>query len=172
MKKKYAGDSRIAETALVIVCHKDAASEGELRKRARKLGIDDHLRLTGFVRDVELVSLYQKARCLFFPSLYEGFGLPVLEGLACGLPIAASNNSSIPEVAGDLAVYFDPLNVESMAEALFAVMNAPVDSTSRRQRHEHARQFSWQRTALATLQAFSDSNHAPRPAQVAATASL
>ena len=172
MKKKYSTDRRIAETALVIVCHKDAASEDELRKRARKLGIDDQLRLTGFVSDFELVWLYQKARCLFFPSLYEGFGLPVLEGLACGLPIAASNNSSIPEVAGDFAAYFDPLDVESMAEALFAALNAPVDTASRRRRHEHASQFSWQRTALATLQVFEDSNQTACDAPVAATASL
>jgi len=172
MKQKYSGDNGIAETQLVIVCHKDAASEADLRKRARKLGIDDQLRLTGFVSDVELLSLYQKARCLFFPSLYEGFGLPVLEGLACGLPIAASNNSSIPEVAGEFAVYFDALNVESMTEALFAALNAPVDIAARTRRHEHAREFSWQRTALATLHAFAGSHHATCDAQVAATASL
>ncbi|HEV8139033.1 MAG TPA: glycosyltransferase family 1 protein [Pyrinomonadaceae bacterium] len=172
MKRKYSGEPGVAETDLVIVCHKEAASESEMLKRASRLGIADHLRLTGFVSNAELVALYQKARCLFFPSLYEGFGLPVLEGLACGLPVAASNCSSIPEVAGSLACYFDPLDVESMSGALYAAFNAPVDFESRRRRYDYAKQFSWQRTALATLQAFSDSNHAPRPAPVAATASL
>ena len=158
LKKKYSSDPRIAETDLVIVCQKDAASEANLRKRARKLGIDADLQLTGFVPDAELVSLYQKARCLFFPSLYEGFGLPVLEGLACGLPVAASNSSSIPEIAGDFAAYFDPLDVESMAEAVFAALRAPVDVASRWRRHGHAKNFSWHRTALQTLQTLTDSD--------------
>ena len=108
MRTKYANQNGIGQTDLVIVCHKEAASEADLRKRARKLGIDNRVRLTGFVSTAELISLYQKARCLFFPSLYEGFGLPLVEALACGLPIACSNTSSLPEVAGDLAHYFNP----------------------------------------------------------------
>ena len=67
--------------------HADEASEKDLLQRARRLNVEEKLDLTGFVDEAELVELYQKARCLFFPSLYEGFGLPVLEGLACGLPI-------------------------------------------------------------------------------------
>ncbi len=161
MRKKYSGDQRIAETDLVIVCHKDEASEAEILKRARKLGVADHLRLTGFVSNAELVTLYQKAHCLFFPSLYEGFGLPVLEGLACGLPVAVSNTSSIPEVAGDEAIYFDPIDVASMAEGLYQALNAPVDFDTRLLRHKHARQFSWQRTSLETLQGLSAANGRP-----------
>jgi glycosyltransferase involved in cell wall biosynthesis len=157
MKQKYSHESRIAETQLAIVCHKDAASEAELRKRARKLGVDAFLRLTGFVSDSELLNLYQKARCLFFPSLYEGFGLPVLEGLACGLPVAAANNSSIPDVAGDFAVYFDPLNVEDMAKALAQALSEPVDYASRMRRHDYAKEFSWRGAALASLGAFTSS---------------
>jgi alpha-1,3-rhamnosyl/mannosyltransferase len=100
--------------------------------------------------------LYQKARCLFFPSLYEGFGLPVLEGLACGLPIAASNTSSLPEVAGRCAHYFDPENVDAMAEALYNALAEPMDFDTRMQRAEHAKRFSWQKTARATLAAFAE----------------
>jgi glycosyltransferase involved in cell wall biosynthesis len=84
----------------------------------------------------------------------------VLEGLACGLPIAASNTSSIPEVAGDLAFYFDPYDVKDMAETLFRALHEPVDLTSRLRRYQYARRFSWQHTALTTLQAFSDGGHA------------
>jgi glycosyltransferase involved in cell wall biosynthesis len=157
MKRKYSHEGRIAETKLVIVCHKDAASEAELRKSARKLGVDSFLRLTGFVSDSELLSLYQKARCLFFPSLYEGFGLPVLEGLACGLPIACSNTSSLPEVAGSFAHYFDPEDVDAMAGALNKALTEPADFNSRMQRSRHAKRFSWQKTACATLAAFADS---------------
>src|ERR1043165_1349688 len=157
MKKKYCGESRVAETDLVIVCHKDPVSEGELRESARKLGINAHLRLTGFVSSGELLSLYQKARCLFFPSLYEGFGLPVLEGLACGLPIACSNNSSLPAVAGSFAQYFDPENIDAMAESLYNALTEPTDFNLRMQRSKHAKNFSWQKTARATLAAFSQS---------------
>jgi glycosyltransferase involved in cell wall biosynthesis len=106
------------------------------------------------VTDAELVELYQKARCLFFPSLYEGFGLPVLEGLACGLPIGASNTSSIPEVAGDLALYFAPYDVADMADVLYQTLQQPRDLASRNYRHERARQFSWTRTAVATVEAW------------------
>ena len=161
MKNKYSREPGIDETDLVIVCHKNSAAEAAMYKRARQLGIADNLKLPGFVSDPELIDLYQKARALFFPSLYEGFGLPVLEGLACGLPVACSNTSSMPEIAGDLACYFDPLNVESMAEALHEVVNAPVDLELRRRRHEYARQFSWQRTALETLRGLSGINGGP-----------
>ena len=165
MKRSHSGENRMAETGLVIVCHKDAASEADLRKRARKLGVDACLRLTGFVSDVKLLSLYQKARCLFFPSLYEGFGLPVLEGLACGLPIACSNTSSLPEVAGRFAYGFDPENVDAMAEALYKALTEPTDFNSRMQRHQHAKSFSWQKTARTTLAAFADATKTTSRAQ-------
>ena len=160
LHKHHGNDAAVQGTRLRLVCYADEASEKDLRRRARRLGIDDKLDLTGFVTDGELVALYQKARCLFFPSLYEGFGLPVLEGLACGLPIAASNTSSIPEVAGDLAMYFDPYDVKDMAEKLFGALHEPVDLESRLRRYQYAGRFSWQKTALTTLQAFSDGGHA------------
>ena len=156
LHKDHGNDTAVRGTRLRIACHSDAASENDLRRRARRLGIDDKLDLTGFVTEEELVDLYQKARCLFFPSLYEGFGLPVLEGLACGLPIAASNTSSIPEVAGDLACYFDPFDVQGMADSLFRALHEPVDFESRLRRYQYARRFSWQTTAQKTLQAFSN----------------
>jgi len=156
LHKHHGNDPVVRGSRLRIVCHADEASEKDLRKRARRLGIDDKLDVTGFVTEAELIELYQKARCLFFPSLYEGFGLPVLEGLACGLPIAASKTSAIPEVAGDLALYFDPRDVEDMAEKLFRALNEPRNLESRLRRHRYAERFSWQKTALTTLQAFSD----------------
>jgi glycosyltransferase involved in cell wall biosynthesis len=75
----------------------------------------------GSVSAEHLASLYRRAACLVFPSLYEGFGLPVLEAMACGCPVAASNAGAIPEVAGDAAVLFDPLDVEAMAAAMLEV---------------------------------------------------
>jgi glycosyltransferase involved in cell wall biosynthesis len=72
----------------------------------------------GLVPAEHLASLYRRAACLVFPSLYEGFGLPVLEAMACGCPVAASNAGAIPEIAGDAAVLFDPTDVEAMAAAM------------------------------------------------------
>jgi glycosyltransferase involved in cell wall biosynthesis len=156
LHRKYASHQNVAQTGLLLVCHVNRDSEMEILIRAKALGIDDKLKLAGFVSEDELVSAYQKARCLFFPSLYEGFGLPVLEGLACGQPVAAAKTSSIPEVAGDFAFYFDPLDVGQMADALFQALQAPMDFESRQRRYDYSQKFSWRKTALVTLQAFTD----------------
>lgn len=160
MKRKYRSEGSVAQADLVIVCHKDRASHAEAHRRARKLDIAEHLRLTGFVSTSRLVALYQQARCLFFPSLYEGFGLPLVEALACGLPIACSNTSSLPEVAGEFAHYFDPEDIDGMADALFKALTDHIDIQARTQRRRHAKLFSWQQTARATLNAFADATQA------------
>ncbi|HTG86241.1 MAG TPA: glycosyltransferase [Pyrinomonadaceae bacterium] len=153
---KYGSDDGIGNTQLCIVCSSDQAGETQLLNLAKKLGVGGKVRLTGFVEESLLVETYQRARCLFFPSLYEGFGLPVVEGLACGLPVAASNSSSIPEVGSDLAVYFDPYDVEAMADALREALQAPVDVESKLKRYEYSRSFSWKKTALTTLDALTN----------------
>ncbi|HEV8429107.1 MAG TPA: glycosyltransferase family 1 protein [Pyrinomonadaceae bacterium] len=156
MHKRYADDKSIGAIRLLIICQTHSSEAREMMNRAKTLGLADKLELCGFVSDLDLITLYQKARCLFFPSLYEGFGLPVLEGLACGIPVAASNTSSIPEVAGNLATYFDPLDVVDMASSLYQTLKAPVDLESRMLRHEYSKRFSWQSTAVLTLQTFAD----------------
>ena len=156
LQKRHGHEESLRAVQLWIVCGLDSASKDGLLNRAKRLGLNGNVHLTGFVSNAALVELYQKARCLFFPSLYEGFGLPLLEGLACGLPAACSNTSSLPEVGGELAHYFDPYNVEEMADSLYQALQAPVDLQSRLNRYEYSRKFSWQKTALATLRAFSE----------------
>lgn len=156
LQKRYEADERIRATQLWIVCSSDNAAASGMLNYAEGLGLSGKVRFTGFVDDEALLELYQKARCLFFPSLYEGFGLPLLEGLACGLPAAASNTSSLPEVGGELAIYFDPGHVQNMADGLYHALQAPVDYSSRLRRYEYAKKFSWQQTALLTLEAFAD----------------
>jgi glycosyltransferase involved in cell wall biosynthesis len=156
LHERYAHDERARRTQLYIVCNVDAASKSKLLKQAGDAGVNDRVKLTGFVDNYALRSLYQKARCLFFPSLYEGFGLPILEALACGLPAASSNSSSLPEVGGEFALYFDPQDVNDMASVLCQTLNEPMDLESRWRRHHYSRQFSWEKTAAATLQAFAD----------------
>jgi glycosyltransferase involved in cell wall biosynthesis len=99
----------------------------------------------GTVSAEHLASLYRRAACLVYPSLYEGFGLPVLEAMACGCPVAASNAAAIPEIAGDAAVLFDATDVEAMAAAM-------VDADSRREELRErglarAALFTWEETA-------------------------
>jgi len=84
LHKQHGNDTAVSGTRLRIVCYADETSEKDLRKRARRLGIDDKLDLTGFVTDAELVGLYQKARCLFFPSLYEASGFRCLKASPVG----------------------------------------------------------------------------------------
>ncbi|MBA3572152.1 MAG: glycosyltransferase family 4 protein [Pyrinomonadaceae bacterium] len=156
LQNKHSQDSEIKNTRLLIVCHGDQAAKESLLHHAKSLGIEKNLILTGFVDDPGLLSLYQKARCFFFPSLYEGFGLPVLEALACGLPVTVANISSLTEVGGEFATYFDPYNVDEMADALYNVLQEPTDYASRMRRYEYSKKFSWQRTALEILRVFKN----------------
>jgi glycosyltransferase involved in cell wall biosynthesis len=99
----------------------------------------------GFVSPDELVDLYRRASALVFPSLYEGFGQPPLEAMACGCPVAASNTTSLPEVCGDAAAYFDPLSPEDIARAVEEVLNQPTPYVQRGL--ERARGFTWDECA-------------------------
>ncbi|MBO9309655.1 MAG: glycosyltransferase family 4 protein, partial [Chloroflexi bacterium] len=105
--------------------------------------------LTGFADEADLPALYSGAACLAFPSLYEGFGLPVLEGMACGTPVLTSNVSSLPEVAGDAALMVSPHSVEAIRAGLLALLEE--DSTARAARLERgfaqAARFTWQAAA-------------------------
>ena len=150
----YGAEPTIRATDFLIVCTLDDASKRLMMNSAKDLGVAEKVRLPGFVDDNSLVQLYQKASCLFFPSLYEGFGLPLLEGLACGLPLATANTSSLPEVAGDFAFYFDPYDIDGMAHALYQALQAPMNYEAKLARYEYSKTFSWQKTAAATLEAF------------------
>jgi glycosyltransferase involved in cell wall biosynthesis len=101
----------------------------------------------GQVSADELVSLYRRASVLVFPSLYEGFGQPPLEAMACGCPVACSRAASLPEVCGDAARYFDPHDPAQIAEAVRDVLAAPDEW--RRRGLARAAEFTWERTARA-----------------------
>ncbi|HKQ50865.1 MAG TPA: glycosyltransferase family 1 protein, partial [Pyrinomonadaceae bacterium] len=155
LQVSYGEQPLVRATRLCVACSLDNAAASDMLNYAESLGVRGKVWLTGFVDDDVLLALYQKARCLFFPSLYEGFGLPVLEGLACGLPVAASATSSLPEVGGEFAIYFDPDDVDAMADALYRALQEPMDYQSRLRRYEYSTKFSWRKTALATLEAFA-----------------
>jgi glycosyltransferase involved in cell wall biosynthesis len=107
------------------------------------------------VADDELDGLYVAAACFVFPSLYEGFGMPVLEAMRRGVPVACSNRSSLPEVAGDAALMFDPERPEEIAAAMERLLNdAPFASRLRAAGRERAASFSWEKTARATVASY------------------
>jgi glycosyltransferase involved in cell wall biosynthesis len=105
----------------------------------------------GYVPDEDLPAIYAGAQALAFPSLYEGFGLPVLEAMACGTPVVTSDVSSIPEIGGEAALYVDPLDVEGMSEAIRRVLSdAWLRNQLRARGLAQAAQFSWERAAAQT----------------------
>jgi glycosyltransferase involved in cell wall biosynthesis len=101
----------------------------------------------GNIGDDELLSLYRQASCLAFPSLYEGFGLPPIEAMACGCPVAAARTGSLPEVCGDAAVLFDPLDPEAIAAGIESALAQAEELAERGVRR--AAEFTWERTAAA-----------------------
>lgn len=119
-----------------------------LRRYARKHQLGNQVWFVGFVSPLELVSLYHLCSGLIFPSLFEGWGLPVLEAFASGVPVACSNVTSLPEVAGDAALMFDPRDVEQIAAAIAALwQDRELCSTLISRGAQRAQAFSWQKTA-------------------------
>ena len=119
---------------------------------ARTSGYADDIIFTGHVSDEEVVSLYNAAEVFVHPSLFEGFGLPPLEAMACGTPVITANTTSLPEVVGDAAVQVDPLDVEALAGALARVTgDAGLRAELRERGLERAGQFTWEKTARAVL---------------------
>jgi glycosyltransferase involved in cell wall biosynthesis len=120
----------------------------EILAEPDRLGIAGRVLFPGFVEDSDLPALYSAAMALAYPSLYEGFGLPVLEAMACGTPVIASDRSSLPEVTGDAGLQADPLDIEAWTVGMASL----VEDTSLRERlvargREQARRFDWNRAA-------------------------
>jgi glycosyltransferase involved in cell wall biosynthesis len=110
---------------------------------------------TGYLEEAALAALYRTCSAFVYPSLYEGFGLPVLEAMACGAPVITSNVSSLPEVAGDGAMLVDPYSVKQIAEGLAAVLtNADLRESLRERGRRRAAHFSWEKTAQMTVEAY------------------
>jgi len=129
-----------------------------LRRRMLELGLSDReVRFLGFVPEEDMPALYAGALVFVYPSLYEGFGLPLLEAMACGAPVACSNHSSLPEIGGDAAVYFNPESAGEMAAALAKLLGDPgLRATLSRRGLERAQAFSWESCARSVLSAFGD----------------
>lgn len=122
--------------------------EDPIYETIRTTGMQDHVHFTGFADDTDLPALYSEAVCVAVPSLYEGFGIPVLEGMACGTPVITSDVSSLPEVAGDAALTVTPTDLDALTGALERVLTDTSLQAELIQRGlERVQQFTWERSA-------------------------
>ncbi|MPZ48316.1 MAG: glycosyltransferase [Dehalococcoidia bacterium] len=120
-----------------------------------ELGLSGRVRFTGYVPQADLPALYNAASVFVFPSLYEGFGLPPLEAMACGTPVVTSNVSSLPEVVGDATLLIDPLDAGAIAAAVARILDQPaLAETLRQVGLDRAAGFSWEDCAAATLSVY------------------
>ena len=116
------------------------------------MGLQDDVLFLGWVEQQELVGLYNLAEVLFFPSIYETFGIPVCEAMACGCPLVVAKTGSLPEIAGDAGILVNPLNPEQMAEALHSMWSdEDLRSDKAQQALLRSKEFSWEKSAKATL---------------------
>ena len=121
------------------------------------MGLVDDVTFTGYVPGEDLPALYSAATCVLLPSQYEGFGLPLLEAMACGAPVISSNASSLPELAGDAALMISPDDAVGLAAAIRQVIDNPDLAISMRERGlAHVRQFTWEAAARQTAQVYQD----------------
>lgn len=139
---------------LIILGVSDPTQQLQLRSLMTELGLQNNAKLLGYVPDAELEVYYQNAACLAYVSLYEGFGLPIVEAMAKGIPVVASDRSSIPEVVGDAGLLVDPENIEEGAEAIIMLLaDEALHNKLSHNAWQRARQFSWTATAEKTASA-------------------
>ena len=143
------------DTLLVLTGHAGRVTD-DLKALATQLGIADRVRFTGWIEDADVEGLYRLATAFAYPSLHEGFGLPVLEAMHRGVPVVCSDATSLPEVAGDAALLVDARDTHALATALHRVLTDPALRTDLAARGPtRAAQFGWDRTARAALDSYA-----------------
>jgi glycosyltransferase involved in cell wall biosynthesis len=129
----------------------------DLQASVAQAGLAQRVHALGKVSEDRLIDLYQHTVCVMFPSLYEGFGFPVLEALACGVPVMTTRRSSLPEVGGDIPVYVDGEDIDEMAQVMWAFERGDMASVTSRTRFEgprRAARFTWRRCAEQTVDTY------------------
>ncbi|NOT46371.1 MAG: glycosyltransferase family 4 protein, partial [Acidobacteria bacterium] len=129
----------------------------QLKSQASNLELNEKVVFTGYIPDEDLAYLYNAATLLVFPSLEEGFGLPAIEAMACGTPVAASSTGSLPEVLGPVGRYFDPTRVEDMVSVIQELLlDEPIRKKMKADGLERSEGFRWKRAAEDTLSIFEE----------------
>jgi glycosyltransferase involved in cell wall biosynthesis len=147
--------ARLPGSPVLVAPGYATGAEDALAARAQRLGVGDRVHFTGWLSDADLEGLYECATALVFPSFAEGFGLPVLEAMRHGLPVACADRTSLPEIAGDAALLFDPESTDAIAAAMAALLSDPeLRARLARAGRERAGRFSWERAARETLASY------------------
>jgi glycosyltransferase involved in cell wall biosynthesis len=148
---------RHAGRELLVVAGGEGWLNEDLPLYVAKLGLGERVKFLGYVQDADLRVLYSAAKLFVYPSVYEGFGLPPLEAMACGAPVITSNASALPEVVGDAAALVDPSSSEELYYAMRQVLHDDgLRLKLRKQSLERAKLFSWERTAEETLAVYRE----------------
>ena len=156
LRKKYHADN----LPKLVLAGKCAWLYDETLRALHETGLNDAVILTGYVPESDLPALYSGALCLVYPSYFEGFGLPPLEAMQCGVPVIIGNRTSLPEVVGDAGLQVDPFDVEALAAAIENVINNPaLRSQLRVKGLARARMFDWKETARRTLDVYQRINN-------------
>jgi glycosyltransferase involved in cell wall biosynthesis len=147
----FAKIAKFGDCQLWIAGPSDSRYTLQLRQQAEELGVSQQVKFVGYIDYDQLPKVLNQALALVFPSLWEGFGLPILEAMACGTPVVTSNISSMPEVAGDAALLVNPYEIEEIAEAMKAIAtDSQLRSRLRVASLQRSRQFSWEKTGNQT----------------------
>jgi glycosyltransferase involved in cell wall biosynthesis len=141
----------------LVLTGKETWFTPKVREAARDSGFASRIHFTGFVSDPVLLDLYNACDCFAFPSFYEGFGLPILEAMACGRAVACSNTSAMPEVADGAGLLFDPHRTEEITRALKDILlDSELRARMERLGLQRASTFTWKKSARATLAVYSE----------------
>jgi glycosyltransferase involved in cell wall biosynthesis len=160
----------------LVLTGKETWFTPKVRDAARACGFASRIHFTGFVSDADLLELYNDCDCFVFPSFYEGFGLPILEAMACGRAVACSNTSSMPEVADGAGLLFNPYQTGEITRALKDILlGAELRARMERLGLQRAAAFTWKKSARATLDVYKEvvnanRESAPRRSRAAVTA--
>jgi len=128
-----------------------------IRRKISELNLEKYVIITDYVTDEDMVLLYNGGFCLLFPSIWEGFGLQVLEAFACGLPVITSDNTSLKETAGDAAFFIDPFSVEDIVRGMTSLASAPARRRSMVSKgFKQLKNFSWKEAAKETLKVYEE----------------
>lgn len=155
MSERYAFDGSLVLTGIAMQSH------AEINKEINRLGLSSQVKILGYLPAADLPYLYNCARLMVFPSLFEGFGIPLVEAMACGCPVVCADATSLPEVVGAAGMLFDPLDPGGMAETIWSAWND--EGTLARMRaggFERAKSFNWDDAALKTMAVYNQAGGA------------
>ena len=147
----------LIEIPVVMAGSGDELNSNLFKQRVEEMGLSEYFHFPGYVTAEDLVAFYNLATVFIFPSKYEGFGLPLVEAMSCGTPCVVSNVSSLPEIADDAALTFDPNRLADCAEVVHQAISSPETSEELRQKGiKRAKEFSWEKTARETMKLYEE----------------